>query len=295
MALATITIKTTSGMDILSRMHDRPGLVARLLARALLCIMGIGAIAWGSFVFPIFWQQIRLDRLAAEYVQGHALPMRSLLDESRRAAAAERTAVCNPVTLHDIVILRLAIVEEAMQQANAHLISSGYSPIDDAIRKALACAPTDSAAWLILFWQDVIKRRGAQTDTMNYLRLSYGLGPNEGWIALWRNRLAIAMFEQLPDDLKDDALREFVGLLDTERLYAETILIFGQATPSVRARIVQRLEHVPGVPRQIFATVLYDKGLAQGIPGAWMADAKAWNTKHVDAKLPSIETAHGQP
>jgi hypothetical protein len=266
-----------------------------LLARALLCSAGIGAVAWGGFVFPVFWQQIRLDQMASEYVEGRTQPMQSLLDETRRTEAAERASLCNPLTLHDIVILRLAIVEEAMQQRNIHLISSTYSPIDDAIKESLACAPTDSAAWLILFWQELTKRRAAQTDMMNYLRLSYTLGPNEGWIALWRNRLAIAMFEQLPDDLKDDALREFVGLVDTERLYPETIQIFGEAPPPVQALILRRFEQTAPIPRQIFATALHEKGLGQGIPKAWIADTKAWNADHLDVTLPTAQPLHAQP
>ena len=55
-----------------------------------------------------------------------------------------------------------------------------------------------------------------QAENANYLRLSYALGPNESWIALWRNRLAFSLFERLPTDLSDDALDEFIKLVDTE-------------------------------------------------------------------------------
>jgi hypothetical protein len=269
--------------------------VPYLAARAFICILGLVAVTWVGLVFPTFWQQLSLSQIASEYVRGHALPMPLLLDEARQTHRAEQATLCNPTTLHDVVILRLAIVEEAMQQTNTQLISSTYSPLDDAISGALACTPTDSAAWLILFWQELIRHRSAETNTMNYLRLSYMLGPNEGWIALWRNHLAVTIFEQLPDDLKNDALDEFVKLVATERLYRETAAIFGQAAPVVRGLIIQRLGNIAALPRQIFVKVLYEKGLAQGIPEAWMEHAKPWNAKPLDLNLPEAAARQGQP
>lgn len=112
---------------------------------------------------------------------------------------------------------------------------------------------------------------------------------------VWRNLLAIKIFEQLPGDLKDDALDEFVKLVATGRLYKESAAVFGQAAPIVRGLIVQRLENIPTVPRQIFANVLYEKGLAQGILKSWMENTKAWNAKPLDFKLPDAAAPQGQP
>jgi hypothetical protein len=103
------------------------------------------------------------------------------------------------------------------------------------------------------------------------------------------------MFEQLSDDLKKDALDEFVGLIDTGKLYPQVTEIFAKATPVVQSRIIQRLSNAAPFTRQIFANVLYDHGLAQGIPDAWITESKAWNSGHVEVRLPNAETAHTQP
>ena len=70
------------------------------------------------------------------------------------------------------------------------------------------------------------RKHGLTTSSVNYLRLSYRLGPNESWIALWRNKLAFALFERLPADLSKQAIDEFVGLLNTRQLTRELAGVF---------------------------------------------------------------------
>jgi hypothetical protein len=117
-----------------------------------------------------------------------------------------------------------------------------------------------------LFWIDAAKN-GLTPKNANYLRLSYALGPNEGWIGLWRVQLALALFERLPKDLADDATDEFIRLVNTQVLYQEAAAIFSRATPAVQGRLVEQLKTANPVPRQIFARVLYDKGFDVNIAG----------------------------
>jgi hypothetical protein len=119
---------------------------------------------------------------------------------------------------------------------------------------------------LVLFWLEA-RTHGLQPNDVNYLRLSYALGPNESWIALWRNRLSILMLPQLPDDLKDEAVDEFVKLVDTGQLYQQTVLIFADAPPAVRNRIVEKLRLTNSIPRQFFARDLHDRGIDVDLPG----------------------------
>ena len=48
---------------------------------------------------------------------------------------------------------------------------------------------------------------------LTLLRMSYWSGPNEAWIAVRRNSLALGVFPSLPGDLAEQALSEFVGLV----------------------------------------------------------------------------------
>lgn len=234
------------------------------LTRAFISLLGIGAIAWGAVLFPLFREQAPLNRMAADILQGHKYGTPTLLDEIRQVEA-ERSSSCNPIGLHDAVVLRLALLGNAVGVGSKTLFDSAYGPLYDATRRSLSCAPADPFAWLILFWLDTSKH-GLNEDNATYLRLSYALGPNEGWIALRRNRLAIALFAQLPADLADDAIGEFVRLVDTGALYRQTVAIFANAAPAVQRRLVERLKFAEPIPRRIFARILYDKGFDIDVP-----------------------------
>jgi hypothetical protein len=248
---------------------------AYFLVRACVCLLGLGAIAWGGFVFPLFWQQATLNRVASQLLQGQTFKRQALLDEALKADTDERSSFCNPTQLHNLVILRLVLLDDAIAAKNQTLIDSAYAPLYDATRRALACAPADPFTWLTLFSLDAGKH-GFDRYNAAYLRLSYVLGPNEGWIALWRSRLAFAMFERLPDDLSDDAIDDFIKLVDTGKLYPETAAIFASAAPAVQSRIVAHLDTAKVIPRQTFAKTLYDNGLDVIIPSVGTSDARPW-------------------
>jgi hypothetical protein len=245
------------------------------LARTVVCLLGLGAVAWGGSLLPLFWQQAPPHRVASKILQGHTYKMQSLFDEVQQAAAAERSSFCNPTELHDTVILRISILDQATAAANQTLIDSAYGPSYEASRKALSCMPADPFVWLTLFWLDASKH-GFEPASANYLRLSYALGPNEAWIALWRSRLAFALFDRLPADLADDAIDEFVKLVDTGTLYPETAAIFAAASPIAQSRIDEHLKTAKAIPRQLFARALSDRGLYVNIPGVDTTPARPW-------------------
>jgi len=98
------------------------------------------------------------------------------------------------------------------------------------------------------------------------LRLSYRLGPNEGWISLRRNRLALALYEQLPPDLAGRSLVEFAGLVRS-RFYEEAVDIFVSAGAPPRDKLISRLAELDELDRRAFGKVLLDRGYSYAIPG----------------------------
>jgi hypothetical protein len=237
---------------------------SRILARTLTCLLGVAAVAWGGFELPLFWRQAPLDRVASEVQQGHVFTTPLLMDEAERLEASEKSAFCNPSALRDAAVIRLAVVGNLLSENKTQ--TSAFAALNQATRTALACAPTDAFAWLTLFWLDV-KGHGLTPENAVFLRMSYAEGPNEGWIALRRNRLAMGLFSRLPSDLADDAVDEFVKLVNTGGLYPETAAIFAGAGPAVQKRLVDAMGAAKPVPREIFAKTIYDKGINVDIPG----------------------------
>jgi hypothetical protein len=276
--MATVGTTTTNTITNMATPSDNRGLlkaVSCLLARAFICLLGLGAVAWGGWVLPLFWHQASLNQIASESLQGHVFKTQVLLDEARRVEAFEPTALCDPIKLHSAVVVRLAISDSAIAAANQASVESAHAAFYDLARRALACAPTDSFVWLTLFWLDATKN-GLTPENANYLRLSYAVGPNEGWIALWRVRLAFALFGRLPRDLSRDALNDFINLVDTSALYAETAAVFASAAPAVQSEIIQHLKTANATSRQVFARVLYDQGMNVKIPDTVILGLRPW-------------------
>jgi hypothetical protein len=234
--------------------------------RTFTCLLGLCAIAWGGYFLPQLRQQGSLHHIVAEYLSGQDFKDQVFLQETQQIATGERSSFCNPIELRNAVILRLAILNDARATGDRTLIGAADGLLYDRTRRALACVPSDSFAWLTLFWLDAAKQ-GLTPADLDYLRLSYALGPNEEWIALWRNQLAMAAFARLPSDLANDALNEFIKLVDAGNLYQQTATIFASASPSLQNRITLRLKDAKAISRENLGRLLYDKGINVDIPG----------------------------
>lgn len=243
--------------------------------RIVICLLGLAAIAWGVFELPSFWQEASPRSIASRLLQGETFKTQLLLSDAQQAEDTDRQPFCDPTMLRSLVALRLFVLNESIAAANQALVDSSYDPVYNATRKALTCAPTDSFLWLTLFWLDAIKH-GLDPNNANYLRLSYALGPNEAWIALWRIRLALLLFEKLPPDLAGDAIVEFVMLVNTGQLYWQTAGMFRDAPPIIQNRIVEQLKTSNVTLRRAFARTLHDRGVDVIIPGVEMPDVRPW-------------------
>jgi hypothetical protein len=257
---------------------------ANLVVRSLIRVFGLGAVAWGVLLLPSFWQQAPLTEVTAQILRGGTYDTQWLLAKARQVETAEQPASCNPTALHDATILRLAVLDQEIEAGDQTGIVSARTPVYDSARTALTCSPADPLAWLILFWLDA-GQNGLRPTNANYLRLSYALGPNEAWIALWRSKLAFLIFTQLPADISDDAINEFIGLIDTFQLHREAAEIFAKASSVAQRSILAQLKAAKPNPRQAFARLLYDRGLDVNIPGV---DVPHPDERRLDFKLPGV-------
>jgi hypothetical protein len=245
------------------------------LTRIFVCLLGAGAIAWGVFTLPLFWQEASPRSTAAKILQGDSFKLQSLVEQAQQVDRAAHYQFCNPVALHSLFALRLAIMNKAVEDANQPLINSSYNLLYDVGRRSLACTPANSFTWLTLFWLDVSKR-GFNDNNAGFLRLSYLFGPNEGWIALWRIRLALLLFDRLPLDLAGDAMDDFINIMNSGQHYWQTAGMFIDASPVIQNRIVERLKTASLATRQAFVRTLHDRGMDVAIPGVQRPEARPW-------------------
>lgn len=236
------------------------------LVRIFVFCLGVGTVGWAVYVLPLFWRQTPLNRLAYELLLGHPFSEQVILDKASELEADTTSSFCIPAELRDAMILRLAALDRAIAAKDVKRVAAAYLPAYEAVRKSLICAPSDSFSWLNLFWLDA-QEVGIRPNNGNYLRLSYALGPNEGWICLRRNRMAIAAFRQLAADLQYDAIDEFVKLVDTGWARSVAADIFISTGPEVQSRMIAALTSAKAYPKALFAQTLHDRGLDVKIPG----------------------------
>jgi hypothetical protein len=245
----------------------------RVLSTRILCvIVGSAAVIWGLVTLPIFWQESALARIAQSIIRGDPYSREALARAMPGVEATEQTSFCSPTALRSAAIIRVRMAELDVEEK-----SNLQSNTANSIVQALSCSPADSFLWLALYWLRS-GQYGFSPDDLKYLRLSYQLGPDEGWIALKRNALTFAMLQELPtesgtridgrsgpsqcnknrcklSDFSETGVNEFVGLVRSG-LYDEAAAVFiGPAWPH-RELILQQLAGLPEQDRHRFSEAL---------------------------------------
>jgi hypothetical protein len=242
--------------------------------RLLTLLFAILSIAWGAATIPRFWRQSSLEQIALSIIDRNAYELNSLASMMPDVEAAEQDSYCRPEAIRAAAIVRLRLAEDAMGAGARGAIDADLSALEVTIRSSLSCSPADPFLWMTLSWLNGA-REGFNEDQLRFLRLSYTLGPNEGWIAARRNRFALSMFERLPPDLAEAALSEFARMLDNG-FYDDPIAIFTGPGWRLRDQLLPRLKDVAERYRDAFAKALYQRGFNVAVPGIAPRDPRPW-------------------
>jgi hypothetical protein len=236
-----------------------------LLARGFVVILGCIAVWWGIVEFPVFWQESSAQRIAYQIIAGDPYKVETLAQQLAIISSIERSAYCRPAALRSRAIIQLRMLDVAASANDRKHIDENLQSLGNVIRSSLSCGPADPFLWLALYWVESTKN-GSRPEYLNYLRMSYRLGPNEGWIALKRNGLALAEFDKLPADISVSAINEFISLLESG-FYEQLADTFIAQTSRVREKLLLRLQDIDEGHRRAFANVVYAKSDDVVVPG----------------------------
>jgi hypothetical protein len=256
-----------------SNVHHAGGRFCQLSVRMLLVVLGGAAVAWGAYVLPVFARQAPLEHLAAHVIAGDPFKPEALAAFMPQLEAAEQATECRAPALHSAAMIRTRVTEQALADAND--FGAQLTALRASIYKSLACSPTDSFLWLALYWVES-NRSGFQPAYIDYLRLSYQSGPNEGWIALKRSPYALAVFDRLPPDLQEMVVAEFANLLNSSFVTMAVQIIEGPGW-SHRGVLLSHLTNVTARYRDEFARELYRDGYDVTVPGIAPRDPRPWD------------------
>jgi hypothetical protein len=222
-------------------------------------LAGLIGIAWGASEFSALRQESILKKIADRILVGHVYKYDILLKQASLVAPKQHPEPCRPLTARSAAVIRLRLAEIS---DNAAL---GPAPVRtnlavDAIRQSLACSPADPFFWLALYALE-------PSAPLNYLTASYRLGPNEGWIALKRNPVAFANFDELPDDLRRIVVQEFVRIVEMDNSIDDAVKIFVGPAWDNRELILSQMNRVPLEQRQQLQAALTRAGYDVLVPG----------------------------
>lgn len=244
------------------------------LARSFCCLLGASAVVWGAYTFPIDWAQAGIIKTAVHIIAGDAFKPGALDEINASLDIVPQGEWQHPSVRSSIAILRLRALEQAMSNGNNQFIDRDMALLDASIRASLGTSPTDPYLWLVLFWLANTKD-GFSPGHLNYLAMSYRTGPNEGWVAIKRNRLALALFNQLPPALQQETVTEFSRLVDSNFLQIAADNLIGPGWP-IRDRLLAALSTIDIVSREQFAKLVYRMGYDISVPGVERPEFRPW-------------------
>jgi hypothetical protein len=225
-------------------------------------VVGISAIVWAVHVFPLFRAEALLGDLAWSAITGEDFGDAQLGTIRGAVEEATTTGLDSPNNT-SIAMIRLFLVDRGLKAGKGS--PADIVQLETAVGDALAEAPTNSFTWLIADW---LRRRkgGAMADDMTMLRMSYQTGPNEGWVAVKRNPVAVSRLSSLPGGLVDITLAEFAKMVGAG-LFQEAAGVLADADPAVRERLLATLVDIDEDNRRQFARVLVSKDIQANVPG----------------------------
>lgn len=242
----------------------------RLLA---VCLGGV-LLCWSFINLPAFWRAADAEHMAAEIIAGKSFRDDLVSARLAEADAPDPLGLCRAGTRRAASILRLYLYEDAFAAGRTDLVDTRLPELDRGLREALHCIPSDPYLWLLLFSAENAAN-GFKAANLEYLRMSYALGPHEGWISLKRNPVALALLSALDARLSGVVLGEFASLVENG-LYEEASAIFVNTNPAIRERLLSALTEVPEINRRRFSQVLDTHLPFVAIPGIVRENDEPW-------------------
>jgi hypothetical protein len=230
----------------------------KLTLRTSAMLVGLIGLVWGVSEFSALREESTIKKIADRILAGQVYKYDILLKQSSLVEATQRPELCRPLTVRSAAVIRLRLAEIS-DNAALGPASDRTNLAVDAIRGSLACSPADPFFWLALYALE-------PSAPLNYLTASYRLGPNEGWIALKRNPVAFANFDELPDDLRGIVVQEFVKIVEMDTI-DDAIKIFVGPAWDNRELILSQMDRVPLSQRQRFQAALTSAGYDVLVPG----------------------------
>lgn len=239
-------------------------------ARIIVLCLALASLAWGCAMLPLFWRSRPIEATADLIVQGHQFSTSDIEAELRRMESYGTSPKAS--VRRSLAMLKLRLVEDAFAQGDRLSIDRRFGELNRSVVELFEVDPADSFFWMIYYWSQVTTG-GFTPATLKALEFSYDLGPNEGWIGIKRNRVALGVMSQLSERMKQRVVDEFAGMV-AAGLIVDAAASINAASEPTRSRLLAGLGSAPIAERERLARYLGDTGTDVEIPGVHLPEKR---------------------
>lgn len=242
-------------------------------ARVPMLLFGLAGVLWFYAALPAIRSAAPVRDMTARILSDDRFKSGALSTVAEQIAEQSRLTVEPSEFVRGKALILIRAAEEAMGRESPGEADRQVKVAIDKVKSSLSVNPTDAFLWLMLY-STAISRDGFDFRNIRYLDQSYVSAPFEGWIALRRNRVSLAIFQILTEKTKTNVVSEFAALIDSGFVEDAVLNFEGVGRPE-RERLLASLEEVKGINRESFAKRLARDGVKASVPGVEI-DARPW-------------------
>lgn len=235
------------------------------MLRGTLLLVGLLSLCWSLTALPSFNRSTTARDLKDRIVAGeHFKPgvLRSMLT---RLDAVPAPLIKQPEIASTAALVNLRIAEEAARGGGSDEVDRQVETADHQLIQALSTNPSEAFLWLLLYSVETA-RSGFDPKVVQFLEASYLTGPHEGWIAVRRNRIALAIFPMLRERTQRSVTSEFSELVDSDftEVAVTNLIATGWAQ---REGLLNSLQTTDATSKASFVKRLRSEGINLSVPG----------------------------
>jgi hypothetical protein len=216
------------------------------LRKGLIFVLSCAGLAWGLQVFPVSEKIDEFRSLRSQLLRSETFSQQALATELS-ISNSQVPNECDSDAQVALLLIEMRLAEASLRAGDVTQFDQHARSLQLRVKRTLSCAPRQSFVWLIAFSLAVLHGQ-LDSDSIGMLTLSYKTSPDEAWIAIRRNFVAVPIVQLLPEALSQKVLSEFQQLI-RDGFEAEASRSFLRATGPVRSLLQARVERLDE-PRQ---------------------------------------------
>jgi hypothetical protein len=158
------------------------------------------------------------------------------------SSAAHNLSDCDTNSQTALLLAEMRLAETALKNGELQDFEAYTQSIESRARRAVSCAPRSSYIWLLAFSVGLL-HGNISDNAFALLAMSYHTSPNEAWIAIRRNIVAVPLLLVAPPRLQLQILSEFEQLI-RNGFQDEAARSYLNASAGIRSLLQPRIEQL---------------------------------------------------